>query len=344
MEPDIQQKIKFAKFHALRIVKALKAGEDPNLSNPKQEEVAPALDPDDPEVQALNGEAKNDRQPSVVEAPDETDTLQARLARQSSLNESIHPSRAPSAPPPNATTSQAASRGVSPLPKDAANFYNNNNQNEVSPISPDRKPSVGGNYFPRVPSPTSAQTLPSAPNDLVNSGPSLNLPSAPPDEAEDVVPPTAPSEPGLPSAPTTFAQHRPMAPRTPLDSFQAPPTPGQPSIAAIPTNLPQAPPQLRDVDQQPRHPQPAINPYQSPMSNPSSMTQPPSFAPPPSARSQTAYAPASQAVTSTNVQVDEEAMMKAQKHARWAISALNFEDVSTAIKEFELALQQLGAR
>jgi len=46
----------------------------------------------------------------------------------------------------------------------------------------------------------------------------------------------------------------------------------------------------------------------------------------------------------TNIQVDEEAVMKAQKHARWAISALNFEDVPTAIKEFELALQTLGAR
>jgi len=47
---------------------------------------------------------------------------------------------------------------------------------------------------------------------------------------------------------------------------------------------------------------------------------------------------------STNVEVDEEAMMKAQKHARWAISALNFEDVPTAIKEFQLALHMLGAR
>ena len=37
-------------------------------------------------------------------------------------------------------------------------------------------------------------------------------------------------------------------------------------------------------------------------------------------------------------------MMKAQKHARWAISALNFEDVSTAIRELRGALESLGAR
>lgn len=343
LEPDIQQKIKFAKFHALRIVKALKAGEDPNLSNPKQEpeEEASTLDPNDPKVQALNGDSQRDRQPSVADAPDEADRLQARLAPQSSLNESIHPSRAPSAPPPNETSSRAASAGVSPLPKDAANFYTNN-PNEVSPISPDRKSSVGGNYFPQMPPPTSAQTqpnlpptLPSAPNDLVDSGLSLDLPSAPPDEAGGVDVPDAPSEPGLPSAPTTFAQPQPTAPRTPLDSFQAPPTPGQPPIASIPSNLPQAPPQP---------PPSSMSSFAPHVRTPSSITQQPRFAPPPAAPSHPAYTPAPQAVVNMDVEVDEEAMLKAQKHARWAISALNFEDVPTAIKEFQLALQQLGAR
>lgn len=42
--------------------------------------------------------------------------------------------------------------------------------------------------------------------------------------------------------------------------------------------------------------------------------------------------------------VDEEAITLAQKHAKWAISALNFDDVSTAIRELRLALQALGAR
>jgi vacuolar protein sorting-associated protein VTA1 len=34
--------------------------------------------------------------------------------------------------------------------------------------------------------------------------------------------------------------------------------------------------------------------------------------------------------------------MAAQKHAKWAISALNFEDVPTAVKELRIALQALG--
>lgn len=50
------------------------------------------------------------------------------------------------------------------------------------------------------------------------------------------------------------------------------------------------------------------------------------------------YAPPPQ-----NIVVDEESIMKAQKHARWAISALNFEDVPTAIRELKGALANLGA-
>jgi len=45
-----------------------------------------------------------------------------------------------------------------------------------------------------------------------------------------------------------------------------------------------------------------------------------------------------------NYVADEEAVIKAQKHARWAISALNFEDVNTAVKELRGALEALGAR
>lgn len=41
-------------------------------------------------------------------------------------------------------------------------------------------------------------------------------------------------------------------------------------------------------------------------------------------------------------EVTSEDMAKAQKHARWAVSALDYEDVETAIKQFRLGLQILG--
>lgn len=40
---------------------------------------------------------------------------------------------------------------------------------------------------------------------------------------------------------------------------------------------------------------------------------------------------------------EEAAIAAAQKHAKWAISALAFEDVPTAVKELQSALRQLGA-
>lgn len=39
--------------------------------------------------------------------------------------------------------------------------------------------------------------------------------------------------------------------------------------------------------------------------------------------------------------VSDRAMSEATKHARWAISALNFEDVNTAVKELREALKLL---
>lgn len=350
IEQELQQKIKFAKFHALRIAKALKAGEDPNLSNPKPEplpeEAVVPLDPNDPEVRALTGNTAS-RQPSVVDVPDEAHNLQAKLAHQSIADESIHPSRAPSAPPPNGrTTSQAASAGVSPLPTtDAANFYGNQ-QDRGSPVSPDRQ-SLGGNYFPRMPSPTSAQTqpnlpptLPSAPDTFAEQDSTIDLPSAPANPAGTQ------SGPALPDPPTAFTPSQQMPPKTPLDSFQAPPPVGPSTFDTIPPPLPQAPPPVQHTFQPPPS-QPGAVPFSPPILTPAppsaSAAPPPTQYTQPPLANQTVFVPRNEPVQVPSVVVDEEAMMKAQKHARWAISALNFEDVPTAIKEFQLALRTLGA-
>jgi vacuolar protein sorting-associated protein VTA1 len=41
--------------------------------------------------------------------------------------------------------------------------------------------------------------------------------------------------------------------------------------------------------------------------------------------------------------MDDVAIAQAQKHAKSAISALNFEDVPTAVRELRRALETLGA-
>ncbi|KAJ4345866.1 uncharacterized protein N0V89_012001 [Didymosphaeria variabile] len=313
-EAEIKSKQKFAKYHAARILKAIRNGEDPNLSNPVHEPpavISPSLlDPNDPEVQNLdqNGEAtplQNPFQSYVKSMPDTP----------------AQPS--PTIPAPN----------ISPppvLPSAPTNY----SHRDVSPMSQpgntSRQGSVvseGGGYFPRVNVPTfTADTA--APN----------LPTAPSIEDEPMgANPFDPSS--LASSLPTGAQ-APQAPQapSPQDFYQnttSPAPSGQPQHRAPP---PQAPFQS------------SPNPYATPPPQP----QPPAFQPPHQppfhnsfAPQQPQYAPPQQYTQPLQhqgpFQTDEEAQMAAAKHAKWAISALNFEDVNTAVKELRLALQSLGA-
>lgn len=279
LNPEIAAKVKFAKYHALRIAKAIKAGEDPNLSNPTQEEEEAQgeeevpLDPNDPEVQALhnpNGSAPpaapRGRQPSVEEIPDDTDRFQHRLAQQSSLDESLHPSRA-SSNPPRQESNMMNIDGAKPA--DSSNFYSGAGVPDL-PAAP--------SDFPQ------GSTLPDAPTTSNLGGTQRGSPAS--DTLHSFPPP----------APTQFPPDQ--GPATEYGRGAHPLS--QTSTAPHPF------PQARQAPQQ--------------------------------AGVQRMAAPAP-----TNDVVDEESIALAQKHARWAVSALNFEDVNTAIKELKHSLGYLGA-
>lgn len=278
VDPEIASKIKFAKYHGLRIAKALKAGEDPNLSNPKLEahddDEHQPLDPNDPEVQALNGSV--DRQPTVEEAPNE------------------HDPSAVAVPQPSELKSIGDLKGADRSIVDG----------EVSPLDPpDEVPANQQEYFPTVPEGYS-------------------------NDNHSVLPEAPPNEPGVPLPRGTS----PSAPGTqPLDKSVAPLSPPTdlPSISAITPTLTGAPDASSGVP--------------SPL--PSQLQPPPEFVPPPPARPLAApgYISPPRAKPPATFVPDEEAIAKAQKHARWAISALNFEDVTTAISELRGALKTLGA-
>lgn len=254
IDAELAAKSKYAKYHALRIAKAIKAGEDPNASNPAPEpepESELPLDPNDPDVQIINNAAslqphgEDDSGPSAPSPPIEVPPLQ---------------------PPGNAAQSHME---VSPL--------------EPSPNANSRANSVGGGYFPAVPTFTSEPSAPS-------------LPTAPP--AEDV----NMKSPQDDIDPSSFYSAPPPADLTPI------PPPNHAISPAVHSPVP--PPQ------------------------PSYPTQPvPAPVPP----------PAAVPIQGGPYRNDDEAVMNAQKHARWAISALNFEDVNTAVKELRIALQSLGA-
>jgi len=330
LEPEIASKIKFAKYHSLRILKAIKAREDPNLSNPVPEpEEEPPLDPDDPEVRLLNGSSdqgqhRNDvHQPSVMDVPDEDDRLQQPSAQRSSYDESLHQSRAPSVsphPPQNQPTPQESGE----------NYYQSAVPHDISPLAPgntSHTTSNGEGYFPVVPDAIShapGQSLPHVPPTDPGSPPAVILPD-----------PTSLSPPGA----SGFHTSRPP-PSDSLHSFPPPNMEDSKTILPLPP-VPKYPSALPPASTASSHTQPSATPRnlsQTPV-------QPPRPTPAAPARhaSPTRNIASPSISSQTNYAVDEEAILKAQKHARWAISALNFEDVSTAVKELRGALESLGA-
>ena len=273
-DPETQQKIKYAKWNAARIAKAIREGVDPNESNPKTEELEEeALDPNDPEVQAIGHPTITTPQPVTIEDVPDEDT-----------------------------------------PRDAAG------------ISLPHSPASGG---PSAPVDDGDLKLPGVPSHLHD-------PSPPPAESSYFDPPSMPSisppshnpvnyhpGPGAPPAPQSWTPTPP-----PQDSWQHPPDPPvslptfSPSIPSVSAEMPKTvSPPANYMDMTPRVPAPRT------------------VVPVPTAAVPT-YAAAQPVV---NAVVDEAAIAAAQKHAKWAISALNFEDVTTAVRELRKALAQLGA-
>lgn len=260
--------IKYAKWNAVRIVKAIKEGKDPNESNPKPEpelgdELQGAeLDPNDPEVQQFTRPTGQYPPNPTVQDADDEENATSHLAPKSMLNASLHPSgrETPVTPAPIFPSAPSA-------PAD---------DNEVSPLEPSphpRKDSIGGGYFPSAPADAPPSTLPETPANL-----STHLPPAASPRTS-----TAGSPPPVPS----FPSHPPV---NHTKAFQTP---------TIPTVAPPVPASI-----------------------------------PPASAS---------AAAKTKFEADDVAIAAAQKHARWAISALNFEDCDTAVRELRKALEQLGA-
>ncbi|KAJ5897253.1 hypothetical protein N7504_007541 [Penicillium tannophilum] len=253
MDPEIAGRIKFSKYHAIRITKAIKAGEDPNASNPAPKEEEEEAQVESSDIQAFDEsvaeQAAKPRQASVEEIPDESDRLGRHMAHQSSLDESLHPSRASSLPPSATAT-------------------------------PPEIPSV----------PQNAPGSPPQKMDLDNQSSGLELPSTPGTIGNSDSIPQLPDTPGFTNTN-----------RAPSNAFQSFPPPLDAHIPA-PAAAPAGPPAFT-----------------------------PSVAPAPAASSQPSHS------------VDDNAITLAQKHARWAVSALTFDDVHTAIKELKTSLKHLGA-
>lgn len=92
-------------------------------------------------------------------------------------------------------------------------------------------------------------------------------------------------------------------------------------------------------------PTPSFHPPSEPPAFPSAVFPPPTAAPAPSApppRASDTTTTAGRGGGGAVTELDPLEIAKVQKHARWAISALNYEDLETARKELRAALSMLG--
>lgn len=150
------------------------------------------------------------------------------------------------------------------------------------------------------------------------------LPSfpVPPVEEEDNVDSPAPSASSAPDAPPLAIQ--PLSPVTPQKPPHIQISPLPPSDLAAPPQPPSFPSSLP--------PPPVLRQQPPPAPKPVARAAPPP--PPPSAPS---WTPVKRDEPLTQAEIE-----KVQKHAKWAISALNYEDVETAKRELTEALKLLG--
>ena len=316
LEQDAVSRIKYAKYHALRIAKAIKAGEDPNASNPAHESAPvstePVLNPTDSDVQKFESPDHSSQsqlrphQPSVEDVLDEHDQFQPYVEQHSASDKSVHESGENSGQHHSYRDDLIEDQGPPSPPDPGEVYYHNAAAGEVSPIvSPAQSTSQNGGYFPRAPEDSAG--VPSLPRVSLDDPQSASFP--------------AQSSPGpIASTPHGLSSNV-------LHSFPPPPS----DLAFVP------------------HEVPAPRPYASQAApTPSALQNPPTQPPLVQSRPLPPVAPTPFATPVTTSRgrdyvADEEAILKAQKHARWAISALNFEDVKTAVKELKGALESLGA-
>ncbi|OAR01918.1 hypothetical protein LLEC1_01256 [Akanthomyces lecanii] len=190
-----------------------------------------------------------------------------------------------------------------------------NPQPVVPPVSLEEVPDAG-EPLPSVPDTAAAAAdaggfPPTAPPVTTTDMPFVPSPiTSPPPQAASYLQPTPPAAPPS-SRPQVPRQSSPQIPTKMIPDLVSPPEfptqqPREASTSVLPPPAASAP-----------APTPPVVPAPGPSSNPT-------------------YAPA------TNIHHKD--LNQAQKHAKWAISALNFDDVPTAVKELRNALAMLGAQ
>ncbi|GMF51225.1 unnamed protein product [[Candida] boidinii] len=348
---EIEMKIKYAKFHAARILKAYRSNQNPNDYIPPEEEQEEQEDKNTEQKDQQRQEEEEEE-----EAEEEEKALKQLMSR-SALVTANDDLTETSTGLPNVPTTIPQSPGPS------THAYNNNTElDDTESIIPHTSTELDDLQ----------KVLQSPPSDLNGSPPDnssstdLKYPSEPPEL------PTVPQDVereldlGLPSAPVylkgEYTLGLPTAP-TKVPSTGAPKLPSKPSSSSINTTplIPQIPPippvtQVPQIPQIPQIPQVTQMPHISQAHTVTTKKVSQGIPPRPSVSSFTdtkslTTVPITQdSKTRTRhiskdeinkMMMNDEIIVQAQKRAKFAISALNYEDIPTAIKELEQALKLL---
>ncbi|KAI5300688.1 hypothetical protein KEM55_005768 [Ascosphaera atra] len=346
LEPDVAQRIKFAKYHALRIAKAIKAGEDPNLSNPKTEESPKdqSLNPSDPDVQALAlGDDSNPlsgaggvNQATVRDVPEEGATTAPPAAPASATGTATPPVQLPGVMDLETEQPQHRRQSRSLLPDlpaapselaTPASYTARSPQMEGAADAAAAMPPTG---IPPVNLPLNDNTLGARPRPGETPPPTSLPPTSFPSGGTQVT-----SQAGGGAAPTSRLAQPPTADTS---------LPQTPQHAAATASSPMAP--------VPSEPRPSISAASGMPEIPTAAAAPPQVSPPQASTPAVGPAPVRGGVPTVagstappeTMGVDDNNISEAQKHARWAVSALQFDDVATAVKELRTALGHLNAQ
>ncbi|KAI5288036.1 hypothetical protein KEM54_005516 [Ascosphaera aggregata] len=348
LEPEISKKIKFAKYHALRIVKAVKAGEDPNLTNPKLEETSEEspLNSADPDVQAITQELPSDiaqinqtikENMSGEESRGGDDGSAIGKLPNKEAGEGDEGKKDPSLPirlpgvmdldAPHAPLRKPSAGLIPDLPAAPSDFGSPASSRVESPkadttVARDQdSKTVPHAGMASVVNPLNANTAEklqeTAKAPMTPPPTSLTPPNVPSSSSDKGLRPWVQSHDSHKSSPLAEPPIKPSS--TPLSPDAAPVHPAVP-VSSLPR------PSISAVS---GIPGPATSATAAPSTSPTHSPIPPPTLP---------SGPAE------TMNVDDHNISEAQKHARWAVSALQFDDVPTAIKELRIALGHLGTQ
>lgn len=288
LDADTKQKIKYAKWNTLRILKAIKEGTDPNESNPKPDPEPAALESDELNPLGMTSPSAGPF-PATVEDVPESSSIRgdpSLVSQPQTPASAVAPHQQDSMTLPDASHGNSGYFDSTAAPQPPS---------IPSPMSPPLQASAGPGDLPQrwTPTPPAADAAF----------------SPPPSKVED-------NEHTQASAPA--------------------PAPGPPTFAPSPAAMPAVAP-----------PPALVSPpasYMDMVPTPSTVSYGQPSAPAINSSKATANSSTAPTIAPGGYNIDDDSIRKAQKHCKWAISALNFEDAATAVKELELALQTLGAR